>query len=206
SAAIGFEVVGNPEINGNAYTFNSVDGNNGCGQAGGDYIKLDTLAADWSNGFTVAGWVKFTEDRYFERIIDFGNGKGEDGGMNVTFSRLTRSSDLALTSWIDSDSVMNREKGRLIARDAIVNGQMLFYVGTISPSGEMKIYINGELEAEKADGNHVANVERTKNYIGHSSWCSFDLDFKGTIDGLYLYNKAITEGEVKALYDQTSKK
>lgn len=200
STAFEFEVVGDPTVNGNVYTFNQTDEMNGCGQIGGDYIKLDTISPIWENGFSVAAWVEFQEDRYFERIIDFGNGWGEHGGMNITFSRLARSSDLVLTSWIDSDSVTNREKGRLIARDAIVNGKSMFYAGTISPSGEMKIYINGELVAEKSDGQPVANVARNDNFIGHSNWCQEDADLKGVLSGLYIFNRPISAGEVKALY------
>ncbi|ELR72990.1 hypothetical protein C900_00492 [Fulvivirga imtechensis AK7] len=205
STELDFELIGDPELRGdNAYVFNATDEDNGCGQIGGDYIKLDTLGAIWEKGFSIAAWVEFQEERYFERIVDLGNGWGEHGGMNISFSRLARSNSLALTSWIDTDSTTNREKGRLIARDVIVNNKMMHYAASISPSGEMKIYINGELAAEKADGHPVANVQRNKNYIGHSNWCQLDPDFKGVMKGIYLFNKPITSGEVKALYQKGS--
>lgn len=205
SSAHEFEVIGNPTVDGSVYTFNA-DGEtkNECDRPGGDYIQLDTLEAIWENGFSVAAWVEFQENRYYERIIDFGNGWGENGGMNITFSRRGSANDLAFTSWIDSDSLVNREKGRLVAWDAIVNNENMLYVGTISPSGEMKIYVNGELVAEKADGHPVANVQRNKNYIGHSNWCTVDADFKGVMRGVYIYNEPITAGQVKALYEAGS--
>lgn len=208
SDSLGHEhtVVGDPVMDGSTMTFNSGEevGNNGCGKPGGDYIMLDTLGPIWENGFSVAAWVEFEENRYYERIIDFGNGWGENGGMNITFSRRGSDNDLVLTSWIDSDSLTNREKGRLAAWDAIVNNKDKLYVGTISPSGEMKIYVDGELVAEKADGHPVANVQRNRNYIGHSNWCSEDPDFKGTMRGVYIYNKPITAEEVKALFARGS--
>ena len=201
ATGIEFDVVGAPQVNGNRYMFNANDQDNGCGQPGGDYIELDTLEAVWQDGFSIAAWVEFKEEnRYFERIIDFGNNWGEKNGMNITFSRLARSSDLVLTSWIDSDSLTNREKGRVIARKAIVNNQSTFYAATISPTGEMKIFVNGVMVAEKSAGHPVANVRRTKNYIGHSNWCEEDYDLKGEVDGMYIYNKAITPAEVKAVY------
>lgn len=204
STGIGFEIIGDPAVNGKAYTFNATDEDNGCGMPGGDYIKLDTLDAIWENGFSVGAWVEFQDnERYYERIIDFGNGWGENGGMNITLSRLARSTDLVFTSWIDSDSLVNREKGRLIARDVIVNGESVFYAGTISPSGEMKIYVNGEVVAEKAGGHPVANVARNNNFIGHSNWCQEDYDLKGVVDGMYIYNRAITAAEVRAVYNHT---
>ncbi|MBL6449755.1 LamG domain-containing protein [Fulvivirga sp. 29W222] len=205
STRISFDVVGDPEIMGTRYTFNLTDENNGCGMPGGDYVKLDTLESIWSNGFAIAAWVEFKDKaRYYERIIDFGNGWGEHGGMNITLSRLARSTDLVLTSWIDSDSLTNREKGRLIARDAIVDGVTQLYAATISPSGEMKIFVNGMLVAEKANGHPVANVVRNQNYIGHSNWCEEDYDLKGTVDGVYIFNRVITPEEVSALYDLKS--
>ena len=200
----GFEVVGNPEINGDQYTFNAtVDEDNGCGLPGGDHIKLDTLEAIWANGFSMYAWIEFTENRNFERVFDFGNGRGEDDGKNITLSRFRTTSGLALTSWVDSTAA-NRWEGRVIADDAIVNNQRTFYAATISTSGEMKLYVNGELAAQKEDGNPVANVRRTRNFIGHSNWCELDPDFKGTIEGLSIFDEVLSREQIRAVYEQNS--
>lgn len=195
----GAQTVGDPSQDGESLTFNETDEDNGCGQPGGDYIQLPTLGAVWENGFTVAAWVKFTEVRNYERIIDFGNGSGEEGGMNITFSRFAETNDLILTSWINSNSQENRTKGRVNAKDAIKNNEMVFYAGTISPEGEMKIFVNGVKVAEKQDGHPVANVSRSSNFIGHSNWCSEDPDFKGIIDDVQVFNKVLTETEIAAM-------
>lgn len=196
-----FNIVGSPTINGDQYEFNAVDEDNGCGLQGGDHIVLDTLEAIWENGFSMYAWVEFTENRNFERIFDFGNGRGEDNGQNVSLARYKTTSGLALTSWLDS-TVANRVDGRVIAFNAIVNNQKAFYAATISPTGEMKLYINGEVAAQRADGHPVANVRRTRNFIGHSNWCHIDPDFKGTIEGLNIFNRVISEELIKAVYDE----
>lgn len=201
-------VVGSPKevegLDGKALLFNEEDGDNGCDQLGGEYVRLPVLGAVWEKGFTLSAWVEFTENRNYERIFDMGNGLGETSGRNVTFSRLKETNDLALTSWINSDSTFNRENGRVVAKDAIVNGVLQHYAATISPDGAMKIFVNGEKVAERADGHAVLNIARERNYIGHSSYCYLDPDLKGVVDDFRLYNKDLTEQEIKELYTSNS--
>lgn len=199
---IGVEIV-EGRNGGDAYLFNAVDSLNECGQPGGSYIKLPTIGAVWEEGFTVAAWVEFQEIRNFERIIDLGNGRGdnEDEGMNITFSRVGKTNNLAITSWISTDSLINRTTGRLIAQNTIINNEMHFYAATISPSGEMKIYVDGALVAEKVDGHPVMNISRSTNFIGRSNWCSEDPDFKGIIDDVNLFNTVLSGEQIAALYE-----
>lgn len=197
-------IVGEPQEvegrNGTALFLNKVDGDNGCDQLGGQYVKLPILGAVWEKGFTLSTWVEFMEIRNYERIFDMGNGLGETSGRNVTFSRLKQTNDLVLTSWINSDSAFNRINGRLVAKNAIVNGELQHYAATISPEGTMKIFVNGEKVAERTDGHAVFNIARERNYIGHSSYCYLDPDLKGTVDDFRLFNKELSEQEIKELY------
>lgn len=188
-------------MSGSGIFLNEEDGVNECGKAGGSFVQLPALGEIWQEGFTVTAWVKFTENRYYERIIDIGNGLGEHEGYPITLSRYDTTNHLALTSWTSNNSVTNREKGRLIAEDVIKNGQFQFVAATISPAGEMKLYIDGELVAEKAEGHGIKNVERTQNFIGHSNYCKEDDDFRGVMDELRLYNKNLPAEEIRALYE-----
>lgn len=188
-------------INGSGIFLNEIDSVNECGKAGGSFVQLPTLGEIWQEGFTVTAWVKFTENRKFERIIDLGNGWGEDDGVPITLSRNDTLNDLILTSWINSNPVTNREKGRLTAKDVIKNGEFQFVAATISPAGEMKIYIDGELVAEKAEGHGIVNVARTQNFIGHSNYCEEDDDFRGVMDEVRLYKKNLPAEEIVKIYD-----
>lgn len=188
-------------INSSGIFLNEEDGVNECGNAGGSYVTLPTLGEIWQEGFTVTAWVKFTENRKFERIIDLGNGWGEDEGLPITLSRNDTLNDLVLTSWINSNPVTNRDKGRLIAKDVIKNGEFQFVAATISPAGEMKIYLDGELVAEKAEGHGIVNVTRTQNFIGHSNYCEEDDDFRGVMDEVRLYKKNLPAEEIVEIYN-----
>ncbi len=198
---------------GTGYTFDQSADDSDCGIQS-SYIGAPDLGAIWANGFSVAGWVKFTENRKFERILDLGmdlslnigDNIGENGAMNVTFARLDETNDIALTSWISDDFAVNKSTGRLIAEDAITNGTTAFYVGTITPSGEMAIYVNGQLVASKTDGHPVVNEARTSNFIGRSNWCYFDLDFKGSMSALWVFNKPLNAAEISALYQDGNSK
>lgn len=186
-------------ISGEGFQFNQNAGVNDCGQIGGEYVRLPTLGAIWENGISICAWVQYENIAYYERIVDFGNGDGDSGGMPIWFGREGNSDNLALESWISADANLNRTTGRLVAVNAITNGQIEFYCGTIE-GDSMKIYVNGELVASKK-GNPILNVERSNNFIGRSNWCSFDPDFKGFMDEVRVYNRALSAEEIRQLYN-----
>ncbi len=198
---------------GTGYTFDQSSETTTCGVES-SYIGAPDVAAVWDNGLTIAGFINFGDPRKFERIIDLGkdvemnigDNIGENGGMNITFSRRDVSNDLVLTSWISDDGTVNKSTGRLTATDVIVNNSTEFYVATISPSGEMKIQVNGVEVASKMDGHPVTNIERTSNFIGRSNWCFFDLDFSGSMSGLWVFNKVLSAEEISALQEDGESK
>ncbi len=196
-------LIGNPEciegIKGEGFYMNRGGGTTGCGMTNTQFIQLPTLGAIWEDGITIAAWVEFENAANYERIVDFGNGDGDSGGMNVWFGREGNSDNLTLESWVSSDANQNRSTGRLVAVDAITNGQIEFYCATIS-GNTMRIYVNGELLAQK-QGNPIANVQRAQNYIGRSNWCFADPDFQGFIDEVRIYNRALSDEEILQLYD-----
>ncbi len=187
-------------VAGKALKFNTVDEINDCNRPGGDYIVVPTLPPLWEEGFSVSAWAQFEENRNFERIIDFGNGSGDAGGVPVWFGRVGASTTLAIESWIDANTVVNRSAGRLAVSDGIVNGSMHFYCATISPQGVMRLYVDGVLLAEK-NGHRVLNVQRQSNFIARSNWCSADPDFRGILDEVRIYNRPLSPTEVGELYN-----
>jgi len=194
-------------VKGRALAFNvKREGDNGCGKRGGDFVSIPTLGGIWDRGVTVCAWAKFTEPRFFERIVDLGGGSGEEGGYPVFLGRLERSNKLVLESWVNSDGSLNRSRGRL-SYPAIEEGKFKFYCGVIrnlgGDRGKMELFVDGKLVAEK-EGNGVKNAVRARSFIGHSNWCFNDPDFKGVIDEVYLFNRPLTEGEIKELYSKTA--
>ncbi len=196
-------IVGNPEciqgIKGEGFYFNRSGGRTGCATNNTDFIQLPLLQAAWDYGISICAWVEFENRANFERIVDFGNGDGDSGGLPIWFGREGNSDNLALESWINSDPNFNRTTGRLVARNAITNGRIEFYCATIA-GDTMSIYVNGELVAQKR-GNPVANVDRNRNYIGRSNWCVTDPDFQGFMDEVRIYRRALSAEEIRQLYE-----
>ena len=193
-------------VRGKALAFNMKDeGDNGCGQKGGDYISIPAIGGVWEKGITVCAWAEFTRPRFFERIVDLGGGSGEEGGYPVFLGRLGRSEEIVLESWISADGDLNRSRGRL-SYPAIKEGRFRFYCGVIKNEGRdrglMELFVDGKPVARK-EGNGVKNVVRAKNFIGHSNWCFNDPDFKGVIDEVYLFNRPLTAREIEELYRRT---
>lgn len=196
-------LVGNPVcrdgIQGQGVQLNANSGINGCGQQGGEYIRLPALESVWDGGFSVCAWIQFENRANYERIIDLGNGSGESGGLPIWFGREGNSNNLTLESWVDAAPNTNRTTGRLVAVNAITNGKIEFYCATID-NRTMRIYVNGELVAEK-EGHPIRNVRRRENFIGRSNWCESDPDFSGFVDEVRLYKRPLSAEEIRLLYD-----
>lgn len=188
-----------PGIKGEGFLFNENGGNTGCSTINTDFIELPTFGPIWSEGISICAWVEYENIANFERIVDIGNGSGDDGGAPVWFGREGNSDNLTLESWVSADPNANRTTGRLVAEGAITNGQIEFYCATIG-GDSMKIYVNGVLVAQKA-GHPILNVERTSNYIGRSNWCNADPDFHGFMDEVRIYNRALSAGEILQMYE-----
>jgi len=200
-------IIGNPKCSkgrlGNGLLFNDDGGINDCGQPGGQYVQLPPMDAIWSGGFSISAWVRFGDIKKYQRIIDFGNANGEAGGMNILFGREINSNNLILESWINNNGAQARTTGRLTAVNVIRTDSTQHLCATIRQD-TMRIFVNGILVAQKK-GNPIANVARTRNYIGRSLWCADDPDFKGLIEDVRIYNRSLSISEVKALYQEGEK-
>lgn len=180
---------------GAGYEFNQSDEISYCGE-GASFLAIDSLPPLWQNGMTISVRVAFDDVRSFSRVIDFGNGKGQDDGFNMVLARLAETDDVVFSHWINNS---NADVEGVVAPGVIELGKF-FYVGvTASPSGLLKIYINGEL-ANSKEGQPIVNVGRGKNFVGRSHWCGRDPDFKGKIEDIMIFNSELSGPQVKALH------
>ena len=85
---------------------------------------------------------------------------------------------------------------------------------TVSPSNELKMYINGDLIQSAADDGYgtiktiLDNVNKfTNNLLGATYWGPLgnDIDFKGQMDNVAFYNEVLTAEEAKALTTKDNK-
>lgn len=157
-----------------------------------DYLDLPDGFADFRTGMTITLWAHPTESKEWARFFDFGNGIASD---NIIIARLGNSDNFYYEAYNGSATI--KVDG---ATPILLNGWRYYTVtvdgvGSATP-GRTRIYVNGVLDADEM-GNVPLNLPRVNNYIGKSNWG--DPYYKGYIDELRIYKRALTAAEVLAL-------
>ncbi|HYC29820.1 MAG TPA: LamG domain-containing protein, partial [Chitinophagaceae bacterium] len=155
---------------------------------GGAYAELGTVspAGNFSSGLTIECWVKWDAFNTWSRIIDFGNGAGDDNilfanesnGSNLRFEVYNEGSQLGVSSPVE-----------------MVTGRWYHVAVTQTPDGLATIYIDGNPVASETIFTPF-DVARTQCYIGKSGWDG-DGYFQGKIDELRIWNTARTHSEIR---------
>ncbi|MGA9379294.1 MAG: LamG-like jellyroll fold domain-containing protein, partial [Phormidium sp.] len=150
------------------------------------HISLPTMNINYSQGFSLEVWVRYNSFKNWSRIIDFGMGPGTD---NILLANPGTSNTLGF--------FVNRgTTGENIQVAGFLDvGKWMHIAVTQEPSGNTKIYKNGQLI--QSGTCHLPNsVNRTNNYIGRSNW-SGDGYFDGQMAEFRLWNRSRTEAEIK---------
>ena len=153
-----------------------------------DHLTLPSAVYFNDNTFTVEGWVYVRSHASYARLLDFGNGSGNnniicclssgtDGKPSLTIANgsgttesVASSTALALNTWTHVAFVLNGSTGKVYI-DGVERGSNTF---TLTP----------------------ANVTRTLNYIGRSNWVG-DSYANAQFDDIRIWSSARTESEIK---------
>ena len=160
-----------------AYEFNGTD----------NYIDI----GDWENGgpMSFTFWARWDAFNNYSRIIDLGNGSSSN---NIIISNYQTNNGLFFSNYTSGET-------KLINTNTITQNQWDFYAATVDENGIMTLYKNGEQIAQKTDGVTPNTILRTQQFIGKSNF-SQDGYFEGAIDELKIYNKKLTQDEIKNDY------
>jgi hypothetical protein len=159
------------------------------------HIRMPNNATMGLNAMTIAAWYKWTDDndRHWSRVVDLGSGtnsyifisprSGHDTIMFETRNDATGSP----VERVDGD--FSRYNEWVHVAGVIVNGNMMFY-------------INGELAGERGTDFIPSDLgDSNQNWLGRSQFAS-DAHFMGYIDDFVMYNRALTEAEIRTLMNQ----
>ncbi len=170
-----------------------------------DYLTVaasSTLDLGTSAGFTFDAWVKpdFSADRDFP-ILDYSNIGGSEG---VTFS-LDYSPSYGGTLYASIHDTTGAEHLIFTPDFTVVTGVFQHLAATYDKStGMAKLYLNG---VEKASSNLGVFTPKTTStlYLGRfAAGFGTALRFKGMIDELEIFNRALSAGEVQAIFSADS--
>jgi hypothetical protein len=152
-----------------------------------DYVELPELNFNFSQGFTIEARVYYDSFPYWSRIIDFGNGAGQD---NILLANDSTSSRLILRIYKDGYA------GSIYVDAALQTGQWMHIAATIDRAGNAKLYKNGE-QINSGSLRLPKTLKRTRNYIGKSNWDGNGY-FDGKIDDVRFWSRVRTQPEIKA--------
>ena len=137
----------------------------------------------FNGDFAINTWIKISAYNNWQRIIDFGNGPGNNSvllastygttgypGFYVSGSQFQSTVQLAYNTWYNVGATMSGTTGT--------------------------IYVNGSAAGSQTM-SVAANVSRQYCYIGRSEWAG-DGMYQGSIGSILIYNRALSAGEMAA--------
>ena len=155
-----------------------------------DVVRLSALPAIWDkNEISVCYWVDGKKYGTFESPFTLSEGQN-----NVYLYFHNYYSEL---QWKNSNPAGINHKSNNFYTSSSLNHVCL----TIDKDGLNKFYVDGKLDKEASDSN-FANVKYLNNYIGHLNISSSA--FKGMIDEVKIYNRALSSTEVLNLKNLTT--
>ena len=170
---------------------NRIDGNNGSGAPGGDWIIVPPLPAILSQGFTACAWANFqSSNRTWERIFDIGNGVASQNILLAHYQDYLWSANFLDGT---SRSFVSNPEGTVTA-----NQWQFFCTRIDNADGKAITYINGLPVVSFVTGT-IPNVARSSNFIAHSNW-NGDPDFKGILDEIRIWNRPLSNAEINELF------
>ncbi len=180
------------------------------GRATGSYGLLFTSNADSSTNpvslssipnvastqaITFSAWVRFDQldtTEGWERIFDFGAGSANN---NVYLTRQDTTNNIQVgvfsgNSFADALVAPNFLSGRV--------GQWFHAAVTLDSDGELFLYLNGAAIGSVVLPATPNMSTWTRNYIGSSNWTE-NRQFRGAMDDIAIFDRALTAAEVLAL-------
>jgi len=163
---------------GKALSFDGVD----------DYVKVaDSASLDIADEITIEAWIYPTKIEYYHTFISKVKNWRNDGFV----VRLTGDGRVQfITLDFDYDVITSPE----------IKTYTWYHIIAINKGGEFKrIYINGVLKGENTDKVADITLNDAPLYVGFEPIHPNER-FNGTIDEVRIYNRALTEEEIKMLY------
>ena len=160
-----------------------------------DYVDVGEFV--WGEECSFSGWVKFYDFQRWSRVLDFGNGEAQN---NLILSNSEKTSNLVFQNFLTKPLGMDPQYVRIM--DFWKLKEWIHVVCQIDESGNSNVFKNGKLNKSQKNELTPKSV-RGKQFFGRSNW-SVDAHFKGELDDLRIYDRAISEAEVLGLYAQAN--
>ncbi|MEJ5265400.1 MAG: LamG-like jellyroll fold domain-containing protein [Bacteroidales bacterium] len=168
------------------------DGTNGYLQLGNNAFNFDAMT------FNVWFYWDVPASVWWVRIFDFGKPDNPDpGNHDVNF--LTTFAFEDKLRWVIHSQQAAGGVDTVLMSKAKLDVQKWYMLTCVHGGGKAALYLNGELQDTKDIGFKASDLVYDNCYIGKSNWAA-DALFKGRMDNMAIYNKALTADEIAQLY------
>jgi hypothetical protein len=161
-----------------------------------DWMKLPAGFKSFPKGLTLCAWIKPLRSGSWERVLDLGNGQEAD---NILFSRYENGRQFRLSIYQGG----SRPDG-VHSKECLVNDQWQHIAAVQDAEGDIRLYHDGEVVGKGAHKT-PRDVLRKSNLLGRSNWGGADALFKGFMDDIRVYDRALTEQELTTLRQRSKR-
>lgn len=193
------------------------------------YVEYPSGKVYFNRNYSVSIWVKVEDSRPASRIFDFNQvmpGAGNSVALLIGPGDTPAGNDLWIEQWTHVDEYqtarniidVNEKPAQASVGYAGEVGEWNHYVlvydssarnslgkvvndkgQTVQYKGEATLYVNGRKAGSTAYCFQPENHPTVANWLGKSRY-QMDPMFKGWMDDLRIYNRCLSEKEIKALY------
>jgi hypothetical protein len=187
-----------------AYEFNNGSGV-GCGDSSGVYGLISTANLGHGSSFSYSVWIRPINNND-QWII----GQNSSNGAQPWAALVVGNPNLIGGSGSKVSFVLTGSGPTLAVADSanVSTGAWTHYVVTVASSGgqtTVKLYRNGVQVATATGSGSYTNPSSTNNFLmGNASSSSTNAVFRGLMDDVRVYNRALSDGEIQALYSDSS--
>ena len=174
---------------GQAFSFDGVD----------DYVEVpSTENLDITGVISLAAWIKTSGTNDYSGIVgkihnrDPATGylTGVDPDSKLSCN-IIKTRVLLSEGWTDG--------GTAVSTTSVEDGSWHHVVCTYD-GAKVKVYVDGRFEAETSNTDGIASNDEPLQ-IGFDPFVVQDRHFSGLIDEVRIYNRALSDAEIKAIYD-----
>lgn len=176
-----------------------------------DYIKLpENITADLKS-FTFATWAYFNIVSSATRFFDFGNIAGDNNPDDFLCFMPSNGSGFARMRYRTTGGAIgiNCESTVATPVNQWVHIAVTFNWDELSATGTAIIYLNGVNVGTNTYANFNPSVlgsgVTANNFIAHSRWLQDGTGLNANLDEIRLYNRALTESDMSALFTTSSR-
>ena len=178
-------------LSGNATLGTGYGGSGSALEIDGSSGAAEISGISMGSAFSVSTWVKYDNfSQGWSRVFEAGS---TDGSDTILFAPNGGTDNAAFHIYSGGNQI-----GSLEVDDAFTLGEWAHFTVTLSASGEMGLYKNGELIGEGTTTEPL-NAAVRDLFIGNRSDDNRAMD--GSVDEFAVYDKALTADEIKAVYE-----